>query len=123
MRFMPFEDWQNTVNPNHPSAGPEFRLRKLPGLPHLDTFLNAKFDHSTTGFLLTNGHANVACSACHINNNYSLQIAPTDCGKIPVATSPPCSRPTLHHILKRVLHRHFELHELPQHGRVDNLDF
>jgi hypothetical protein len=41
---------------------------------------SANFDHSSTGFLLTNGHANVPCTSCHLNNNYNLQIAPTDCG-------------------------------------------
>jgi len=32
------------------------------------------------GFLLTNGHANVPCASCHINNNYNLTTAPNDCG-------------------------------------------
>jgi len=36
------------------------------------SWTTATFDHSSTGFLLTQGHANVACSACHINNNYSF---------------------------------------------------
>ena len=35
---------------------------------------------ATTGFPLTNAHATVACALCHINNNYALTIAPTDCG-------------------------------------------
>src|SRR5258706_5089808 len=30
--------------------------------------------------MLTNGHANVACNLCHVNNNYALTITPTDCG-------------------------------------------
>ena len=38
------------------------------------------FDHNATGFPLTNGHTGVACALCHINNNYALTIAPTDCG-------------------------------------------
>src|SRR5260221_10875396 len=38
------------------------------------------FDHAAPGFALTNGHANVACGACHINNNYTLRTAATDCG-------------------------------------------
>jgi NMD protein affecting ribosome stability and mRNA decay len=36
--------------------------------------LNAKFDHSSTGFPLTNAHADPprVCQDCHINNNYNL---------------------------------------------------
>jgi hypothetical protein len=35
---------------------------------------NGRFDHSTTGFLLTNAHADPprVCLNCHINNNYNL---------------------------------------------------
>jgi hypothetical protein len=72
--------WQNTVNPNHAAAGPAFASANCSGCHGFDSWLGATFDHSITGFLLTNGHANVPCSACHINNNYNLQIAPTDCG-------------------------------------------
>ena len=75
-----FKDWQNTTNPNHPSAGPAFASSNCQQCHLFDTWLGAKFDHSTTGFALTNGHANVPCSSCHINNNYNLTIAPTDCG-------------------------------------------
>jgi hypothetical protein len=74
------KDWQNTTNPNHPSAGPAFASGNCQGCHLFDTWLGAKFDHSSTGFALTNGHANVPCASCHINNNYNLQIAPTDCG-------------------------------------------
>ena len=55
-----------------------WRIARLATLPV--SWTTATFDHSTTGFLLTNGHANVACTLCHINNNYTLTIAPTDCG-------------------------------------------
>jgi hypothetical protein len=74
------KDWRNTTNPNHPSAGPAFASSNCQGCHLFDTWLGAKFDHSTTGFALTNGHANVPCASCHINNNYNLTIAPTDCG-------------------------------------------
>ena len=74
------KDWQNTTNPPHATAGPAFASANCQGCHNFDTFLNAKFDHSTTGFPLTAGHANVPCTSCHINNNYNLQIAPTDCG-------------------------------------------
>src|SRR2546429_1763043 len=46
----------------------------------------AIFDHSTTGFPLTNSHQMApagkvsACTDCHVNNNYNLTIQPTDCG-------------------------------------------
>ncbi|HLJ24208.1 MAG TPA: hypothetical protein VKT71_08890 [Candidatus Acidoferrales bacterium] len=73
-------DWQKTSNPVHPSAGSAFAAANCTSCHSFDSWLNAKFDHSSTGFLLTNGHANVACALCHINNNYNLTIAPTDCG-------------------------------------------
>ncbi len=73
-------DWQQTSNPVHPSAGSAFAAANCSNCHSFDNWLNAKFDHSSTGFLLTNGHANVACALCHINDNYNLTIAPTDCG-------------------------------------------
>jgi hypothetical protein len=70
-------DFQKATNPNHASAG----FSTTCNLCHsTDSWLQVKFDHSATGFPLTNGHANVPCQSCHINNNYNLQIAPTDCG-------------------------------------------
>jgi hypothetical protein len=74
------KDWQNTSNPNHPSAGPAFASGNCQQCHLFDSWLGAKFDHSTTGFLLSNGHANVPCASCHINNNYNLKIQPADCG-------------------------------------------
>jgi hypothetical protein len=73
-------DWQQTTNPVHPTAGAAFAAANCSTCHSFDSWANAKFDHSTTGFLLTAGHANVACTQCHINNNYTLTIAPTDCG-------------------------------------------
>src|ERR1700688_4884189 len=72
-------DWQRTTNPVHASAGAAFAVANCTTCHSFDNWANAKFDHSTTGFLLTNGHANVACALCHINNNYNLTIAPNDC--------------------------------------------
>jgi Cytochrome c3 len=42
---------------------------------------DGKFDHSTTGFPLTNSHTVPprACADCHINNNYNLTSANTAC--------------------------------------------
>ncbi|HET6142789.1 MAG TPA: hypothetical protein VFE02_04725 [Candidatus Acidoferrales bacterium] len=73
-------DWLGTTNPKHQSAGSEFAASNCTSCHAFDTWQNAKFDHSSTGFLLTNGHANVACALCHVNNNYNLATAPTDCG-------------------------------------------
>jgi hypothetical protein len=72
--------WQKTTNPVHPTAGPTFALANCTTCHTTVSWMTATFDHATTGFPLTNGHANVACALCHINNNYSLMIAPTDCG-------------------------------------------
>jgi nitrate/TMAO reductase-like tetraheme cytochrome c subunit len=74
------KDWQSTTNPPHASAGPAFASANCQGCHNFDSWLGAKFDHSTTGFPLTAGHANVPCASCHVNNNYNLQISPTDCG-------------------------------------------
>src|ERR1700757_286061 len=72
--------WQQTNNPVHPSAGPTFAAANCSQCHNTTSWTTAIFDHSTTGFLLTQGHANVPCSSCHVNNNYTLTIAPTDCG-------------------------------------------
>ncbi len=74
------KDWQTTTNPAHPSAGQAFASGNCQGCHKFDSWLGASFDHSATGFPLTAGHASVPCASCHINNNYNLQIGPTDCG-------------------------------------------
>ena len=72
--------WQQTNNPVHPSAGPAFALANCANCHTTAGWDAANFNHASTGFPLTAGHANVACTSCHINNNYNLQIGPTDCG-------------------------------------------
>jgi hypothetical protein len=72
--------WQQTNNPPHPNAGPTFAAANCSQCHNTSSWTNVVFDHSTTGFPLTNGHANLQCSQCHVNNNYNLQIAPTACG-------------------------------------------
>src|SRR3989475_2733925 len=72
--------WQQTNNPVHSSAGATFAVANCAGCHNTISWTTATFDHSTTGFLLTNGHANVPCASCHVNNNYTLTITPTDCG-------------------------------------------
>jgi nitrate/TMAO reductase-like tetraheme cytochrome c subunit len=71
------KNFQSTTNPNHTSANFPTTCQTCHSA---DSWLSATFDHSSTGFPLTAGHANVPCASCHINNNYNLQIAPTDCG-------------------------------------------
>src|SRR5438445_408800 len=50
------------------------------------SWTTATFDHSTTGFPLTNSHQLApagkvtACTDCHINNNYNLTTPPNACG-------------------------------------------
>ena len=72
--------WQQTNNPPHPSAGPVFAAANCTNCHNTTSWTTVTFDHSSTGFPLSNGHANVPCAQCHTNNNYNLQIAPTNCG-------------------------------------------
>ena len=62
-------DFQGTTNPNHVQLG----------FPHdcsvchtTVSWANAKFNHSTTGFPLTGAHATIACTVCHVGNNFKL---------------------------------------------------
>ncbi len=79
------KDWNSTTTlggsvPNHVTAG--FPIAQCSTCHNTTSWATATFDHSTTGFLLTNSHASppLTCAQCHINGNYNLQIAPTDCG-------------------------------------------
>jgi hypothetical protein len=72
--------WQQTNNPVHKSAGAQFAVTNCAVCHTKVNWTTATFDHSATGFPLTNGHASVPCASCHISNNYTLKIAPTDCG-------------------------------------------
>ena len=64
-------DFKSTTNPNHLTAQFGTTCNQCHGT---DNWLNAKFDHSTVGFPLTNSHAVPPrqCTDCHINNNYNL---------------------------------------------------
>ena len=66
--------------PNHVTAGFPTTASACATCHPITTWAAGVFDHSSTGFPLTNSHATVACNLCHINNNYALTIAPTDCG-------------------------------------------
>lgn len=72
--------WTQTNNPVHPSAGPAFAASQCSTCHNTVSWNTAIFNHSTTGFALTNGHANLQCAQCHLNGNYNLTITPIDCG-------------------------------------------
>jgi len=78
--------WQQTTNPAHSAAPTVFPIATCSNCHTTVSWLNATFDHATTGFPLANSHQMApagkvaACTDCHINNNYNLTIQPTDCG-------------------------------------------
>ena len=65
------QDYANTTNPNHRASNFPTTCATC---HNTTSWQNATFDHSTTGFALTGAHLNVACSQCHVNNNYNLQL-------------------------------------------------
>jgi len=66
------KDYQGTTNPNHVTANFPQTCNQC----HFSTssWLNASFNHDSTGFPLTNSHTVPprACTDCHINNNYTI---------------------------------------------------
>jgi hypothetical protein len=78
--------WQQTANPKHSAAPTVFPIATCSTCHNTVSWLTANFDHSTTGFPLTSSHQLAPagkvnnCTDCHVNNNYNLQIGPTDCG-------------------------------------------
>src|SRR5437879_3036429 len=78
--------WQQTTNPNHSAAPTVFPVANCSTCHTTTTWTTATFDHSTTGFPLTNSHQLApagkvtACTDCHINNNYNLTTPPNACG-------------------------------------------
>jgi len=77
--------WQGTTNPVHSSAGAPFAAANCANCHNTISFLTATFDHATTGWPLTGSHQLapagkvVACTDCHVGNNYNLTAANTDC--------------------------------------------
>jgi hypothetical protein len=77
--------WQTTNNPTHSSAGAPFAAANCSTCHSTITWTTATFDHSTTGFALTGSHQMapagkvVACTDCHVGNNYTFTTANTDC--------------------------------------------
>jgi hypothetical protein len=68
------KDFQGTTNPNHMSAG----LPQQCDVCHSTAAWSpATFNHNNTTFPLTGAHTSVACSSCHVYNNYTT--LPTDC--------------------------------------------
>jgi hypothetical protein len=68
------KDFQGTTNPNHVQGG----IPQTCQTCHTTAaWQPASFDHSKTAFPLTGTHISVACTSCHINNNYST--IPMDC--------------------------------------------
>jgi predicted CXXCH cytochrome family protein len=69
-------DFQSTTNPNHVAA-------KFPtdcsGCHNTTSWQGATFNHASTGWALTGFHASVPCAQCHINGNYNLTTANTQC--------------------------------------------
>jgi len=60
-----------SASPNHQTTGFSTTCDQC---HTTDNWLNAKFDHSATGFPLTGGHSDPprTCIDCHVNNNYNL---------------------------------------------------
>jgi hypothetical protein len=68
------KDFTSTNSPPHVQVGFSQQCQ----LCHdTTTWLDAKFDHSTTGYPLVGKHVSVACALCHVNNQYVG--TPTDC--------------------------------------------
>ena len=65
------KDYQGTTNPNHVTSN---FPQTCDQCHTTSTWLNATFNHSTTGFPLTGSHTVPprACTDCHVNNNYNL---------------------------------------------------
>jgi hypothetical protein len=73
--------WQRTNNPAHSTAGTPFAVGNCSQCHDTIAWTDlTSFNHSVTGFTLTGSHTTTPCVQCHVNNNYTLQIAPTDCG-------------------------------------------
>ncbi len=66
-------EFKNTKNPSHVAGGAAFQA-PCEQCHSTDNWLNAKFDHATTGFLLTGGHADppLTCDSCHKAGNFNL---------------------------------------------------
>jgi len=72
--------------PNHVAANFPTTASACSTCHTITVWANGVFDHSSTGFPLTNSHQLApagrvtSCTQCHIGGNYALSIQPTDCG-------------------------------------------
>jgi hypothetical protein len=65
------------VVPNHITAG--FPTSQCSTCHDTLLWADGKFDHATTGWALQGLHVTTPCASCHVNNNYALTSANTDC--------------------------------------------
>ncbi len=65
------KDFQGTTNPNHVTAN---FPQTCDSCHSTSTWLNATFNHNSTGFPLTGSHTVPPrqCTDCHVNNNYNI---------------------------------------------------
>jgi hypothetical protein len=65
------KDYQGTTNPNHVTAN---FPQGCDQCHNTSSWLNATFNHNSTGFILTGNHTVPPrqCTDCHVNNNYNL---------------------------------------------------
>jgi Cytochrome c3 len=70
------KDYQATNDPNHAQAGFPTTCQQC----HNTTdWGSGTFNHASTGWALTGFHATVSCQQCHVNANYKLTSANTQC--------------------------------------------
>ncbi|HLK48923.1 MAG TPA: hypothetical protein VKT49_12350 [Bryobacteraceae bacterium] len=62
-------DYNGTTNPPHKASN---FPQDCSGCHTTTNWLGATFNHSSTGFTLVGVHATQQCTACHVNNNYTL---------------------------------------------------
>jgi len=83
-QFCHLTDWNTTNNPVHSTAGAAFAAANCSNCHDTIAWTDlTSFNHSVTGFTLTGMHVSptpTPCVSCHVNNNYTLTIQPTDCG-------------------------------------------
>ncbi len=93
-------DFQSVSTPNHVTARFSTNCESCHSM---NTFLDARFDHSTTGFSLTGAHGSVACSSCHVNGNFNLTAADAACSACHMPDFQSASNPN--HVQGGVLHQ------------------
>ncbi|HYL63620.1 MAG TPA: hypothetical protein VE077_13460 [Candidatus Methylomirabilis sp.] len=70
-------DWQKTTDPVHSAAGPDFAPANCANCHTTAGWAGANFNHSQF-FPLTNSHAGLQCSQCHVPGA-AYSAAPTTC--------------------------------------------